>query len=75
MPRHPLRQPPAGWQLYFHEAPDPGDPVLGAKPPGWYVLQGWRFARGPYTERWYAVQVAERLETKEAAAENGGVWR
>lgn len=66
MPRHPLRQPPAGYQLYFHEAPDPADPVLGARPAGWYILHNWQFAAGPFTERWYAVQVAERMAAKSA---------
>lgn len=54
MPRYPLRQPPSGWRLSF---------VSGE---GWYVLDAhWQPIAGPYTERWYAVQAAERLAARE----------
>lgn len=57
MPRYPLRQPPSGWRLSFV----PGE--------GWYVLDTrWQPVAGPYTERWYAIQVAERLDKASQAS-------
>lgn len=64
MSKYPLRQPPAGWQLYYHAVPDLAEPVLGARPAGWYLLHQWQFAAGPFSERWYAVQVAERMAAR-----------
>lgn len=56
MSRYPLRQPPAGWRIVY---------TAGE---GWYVLHDWQPVAGPFTERWYAVLVAERMASQRAVA-------
>lgn len=68
MPKGPQRQPPEGYLI----APSPrGHLVLRRlRLPGITVRHhAWIEAAGPFTRRWYALQVAERL-AKVAAAES-----